>query len=116
VGRYDNLGSAPCPKIFSGHPMAEKRHHDNQHSTVPKFPRFLRASRAGIGTNEDIMIMLLTTRDNEAIAAAQTYFEGRYDESLVDKVDAWVEFSIFVKSSVEFFSPWVVTSSCLPRC
>lgn len=32
------------------------------------------------------MIMLLTTRDNEAIAAAQTYYEGRYDESLIDKV------------------------------
>lgn len=42
--------------------------------------------RAGIGTDEDIMIMLLTTRDNEAIAAAQTYYEGRYDESLIDKV------------------------------
>lgn len=42
--------------------------------------------RAGIGTDEDIIIMLLTTRDNEAISAAQTYFEGRYDESLVDKV------------------------------
>lgn len=32
------------------------------------------------------MIMLLTTRDNEAISAAQTYYEGRYDESLIDKV------------------------------
>ena len=42
--------------------------------------------RAGIGTDEDIMIMLLTTRDNEAIVAAQTYYEGRYDESLIDKV------------------------------
>lgn len=36
--------------------------------------------------------MVLTTRDNDAIAAAQTYFEGRYDESLIDKVGPWVEF------------------------
>lgn len=44
--------------------------------------------RAGIGTDEDIMIMVLTTRDNAAIAAAQTYYEGRFDESLIDKVRA----------------------------
>lgn len=46
----------------------------------------LQLQRAGIGTDEDIMIMLLTTRDNDAIAAAQTYYEGRFDESLIDKV------------------------------
>ncbi|CAN0447074.1 unnamed protein product [Pylaiella littoralis] len=48
----------------------------------------MRQAMAGIGTDEDIMIMLLTTRDNEAISAAQTYFEGRYDESLVDKISS----------------------------
>lgn len=30
--------------------------------------------------------MILTTRSNAAIAAAQEYYESRYDESLVDKV------------------------------
>lgn len=32
------------------------------------------------------MIMILTTRSNDDIAAAQTYYEGRFDESLVDTV------------------------------
>ncbi|CBN78900.1 conserved unknown protein [Ectocarpus siliculosus] len=48
----------------------------------------MKKAMAGIGTDEDIMIMLLTTRDNAAIAAAQTYYEGRYDESLVDKISS----------------------------
>ncbi|CAN0127138.1 unnamed protein product, partial [Laminaria digitata] len=46
----------------------------------------MKKAMAGIGTDEDIMIMLLTTRTNEAIAAAQTYYEGRFDESLIDQV------------------------------
>ena len=53
---------------------------------MTKTPSTVTLSRAGIGTDEDIMIMLLTTRSNDAIAAAQTYYEGRFDESLIDQV------------------------------
>lgn len=45
-----------------------------------------RKACAGLGTDEDLLIELLTTRTNERIAKAKEYYEGMFDESLTDKL------------------------------
>ena len=42
----------------------------------------------GGGTNEDLLLEVLTTRSNARLMRAREYYEKRFDESLVDRVNS----------------------------
>lgn len=41
----------------------------------------------GLGTDEELLLEVLCTRSNERLEAARAYYENRFDENLVDKLN-----------------------------